>query len=52
MSEYFPEATVLYMGGWKTPAVMKEVYRRQRIDRDEEMQKKAADLIANTVSGK
>lgn len=52
MSEYFPEATVLYMGGWKTPAVMKEVYRRQRIDRDEEMQKKAANLIANTVSRK
>ncbi len=45
MSKVMPEADWLAMGGWSTPYVAKEVYRKSRIDQNKDIQLSASDKL-------
>lgn len=52
MSQVLSEEDVLSLGGWSTPFVMKRVYRHQRVQEDEKMQKKAASKMSSLLQTK
>lgn len=49
-SEKIGENDIMRMGGWKTPYVMKEVYRQSMLDKDKEGKKKLSKFIGERLS--
>jgi integrase len=46
----FSSKDIQKLGGWSSDSVLKTVYQHNRIEKDREMQRKAADLISGNLS--
>lgn len=49
MAPEISEADLLYLGGWKTDATMKKVYRHSRMEKDDEMKMNAMNIMAQKI---